>query len=42
MAEATSEGLPRFEGIETGIHMQVDHALLWSEGLPRFEGIETV
>ncbi len=37
-----SEGLPRFEGIETGLHIPSMFCRALSEGLPRFEGIETV
>ncbi len=41
-AKNRSEGLPRFEGIETvGIVSRFLSAFR-SEGLPRFEGIETV
>ncbi len=37
-----SEGLPRFEGIETKRVFPSIWVSLWSEGLPRFEGIETL
>ncbi len=36
-----SEGLPRFEGIETVAKKGQGAKALASEGLPRFEGIET-
>ncbi len=42
MGLPSSEGTPRFEGIETvvrqGVHGPFDYV---SEGTPRFEGIET-
>ncbi len=37
----SSEGLPRFEGIETLTHSMNVSIIAGSEGLPRFEGIET-
>ncbi len=40
-AKKWSEGLPRFEGIETAVEPWIDVAPQLSEGLPRFEGIET-
>ena len=36
-----SEGMPRFEGIETSYLLLLERHKLLSEGMPRFEGIET-